>query len=35
MTGYEIIQLKDYEKLIGAETVDRISRKAEKLKDLM
>lgn len=33
MTGYEIVKLVNYEKLVGAHTVDRISKKAEKLKD--
>ncbi|NIP38594.1 MAG: glycosyltransferase [Candidatus Dadabacteria bacterium] len=33
MAGYEVVKLADYEKLIGAEAVDRISAKAEKLKD--
>lgn len=33
MTGYEIVKLVDYEKLVGTQTVDRISKKAEKLKD--
>jgi trehalose synthase len=34
MAPYRIIQIEDYAPLIGSETVERIRRKAAKLKDL-
>src|SRR5882672_836558 len=34
MAHYRIIQIEDYEPLVGRETVERIRRKAAKLKDL-
>ncbi len=32
--GYKLVTVADYEPLIGAEAVDRISRKAERLRDM-